>query len=141
MPVTLTDEEARLLVNWANAETTAWGPAFDGALTVARAVANRQDDPSSRFRNSYQELCYLIGRVNQVYKEEYDERSFTTDEEWEAKYDMIFSDQLAKRIRELMGPLDYYDPDTSYYEDVQAYVTALNDEWRRKKKVLEAKYG
>jgi hypothetical protein len=40
-----------------------------------------------------------------------------------------------------MGPLDYYDPDTSYYEDVQAYVTALNDEWKRKQKVLEARYG
>lgn len=42
----------------------------------------------------------------------------------ETKYDLIFSDELSRALG-LMFPLDYYDPDTSYEEDVQAYVSAL----------------
>jgi hypothetical protein len=143
MPVTLSDEQARTLARWAEAETTAWGPAFDGALSVAQAVAKEMGPRAFEqdLSNPYQELRYLVAKINEVYSEKYDEREFHEDEEWGVKYDIIFSDQLSRRIRELMGPLDYYDPDTSYYEDVQAYVTALNDEWKRKQKVLEARYG
>jgi hypothetical protein len=40
------------------------------------------------------------------------------------KYNLIFSEQYSKRLHGIM-PLDYYDPDTSYEEDVYAYVRAL----------------
>ena len=44
--------------------------------------------------------------------------------EWETKYDLIFSDAISGRIRDLGMAPDYYDPDTSYEEDVMAYVAA-----------------
>ena len=42
----------------------------------------------------------------------------------QTKYELIFSDDLSRSLGHLFK-LDYYDPDTSYEEDVQAYVTAL----------------
>ena len=42
----------------------------------------------------------------------------------ETKYELVFSDDLSRSLGQIFG-LDYYDPDTSYEEDVQAYVTAL----------------
>lgn len=49
------------------------------------------------------------------------------DVEWETKFDLVF--KCAREIRELnLKELDYYDPDTSYEEDVRAYVAALNNQ-------------
>lgn len=49
---------------------------------------------------------------------------------WEFKYDRVF-DIFAKKIRPLIQELsisfDYYDPDTSYEEDVVALMGALRD--------------
>lgn len=39
---------------------------------------------------------------------------------WEAKYDLIFSKEISGRIS-----LKYYDPDTSYEEDVTAFMKAF----------------
>ena len=44
----------------------------------------------------------------------------------ETKYDLIFSDDLSRTLRQ-MFPLEYYDPDTSYEEDVTAFVRALRE--------------
>jgi hypothetical protein len=43
----------------------------------------------------------------------------------ETKYDLIFSGELSSSLGQLFS-LDYYDPDTSYEDDVAAYVTALH---------------
>jgi hypothetical protein len=40
---------------------------------------------------------------------------------WEAKYDLIFSDKISKKFN-----LNYYGPDTSYEEDVMAFMKALD---------------
>lgn len=45
---------------------------------------------------------------------------------WEIKYDLIFSEAISKRVSQLIR-LEYYDPDTSYEEDVRAYVDALEN--------------
>lgn len=45
---------------------------------------------------------------------------------WETKYELIFSERLSKRIDALVS-IDYCDPDTSYEEDVLAYVNALSN--------------
>lgn len=45
---------------------------------------------------------------------------------WEEKYDLIFSESISKAVFRLID-LDYYDPDTSYEEDVLAFVQALKD--------------
>jgi len=49
--------------------------------------------------------------------------------DWEFAYDAVFSERVSRRIRSLMAALGlefdaYYDPDTSYEEDVRAYADA-----------------
>lgn len=43
--------------------------------------------------------------------------------EWENIYRKIFSEKISKKVHKMVH-LDYYDPDTSYREDVQAFVNA-----------------
>lgn len=52
-------------------------------------------------------------------------RIFNSEASWEAKYDLIFSDAISEKVfREIH--LDYCDPDTSYEEDVTAFINAFN---------------
>lgn len=48
------------------------------------------------------------------------------DLEWEEKYELIFSEKISKKVFELIN-LDYYDPDTTYEEDVMAFAYELNN--------------
>ena len=48
-------------------------------------------------------------------------------EVWKALYDWVFSDHIAKRIFERFSTFSYADPDTTYYEDVTAFITAFKD--------------
>lgn len=63
------------------------------------------------------ELRDLHTQVNEV---------FNSGLDWEMKYDLIFSERVSRRIFNLIT-LDYYDPDTSYQEDVTAFVNAFNE--------------
>lgn len=47
-----------------------------------------------------------------------------SDEEWEVKYDIVFSDHYSKRIF-VLGLPDYYDPDMGYEDDVRAFISAV----------------
>jgi hypothetical protein len=49
---------------------------------------------------------------------------YTSDVEWEEKYDKIFSDEISKKVYHLF---DWYDPDTSYEEDVTAFMIAFKN--------------
>lgn len=57
-------------------------------------------------------------------------RIIASDLDWEEKYDMIFSEEISRRFS-----LDYYDPDTSYEEDVIAFMNALG-EYMRKQDII-----
>lgn len=48
-------------------------------------------------------------------------RIIASDLEWKDKYDMIFSEEISRKIS-----LDYYDPDTTYEEDVMAFMKAFD---------------
>lgn len=50
-----------------------------------------------------------------------------SDTKWEDKYDTIF--RLGRGLNEAGFGVEWYDPDTSYQEDVQAYVQALRDKY------------
>ena len=53
-----------------------------------------------------------------------------SDMSWEAKYDMIFSPEISQRVFKLVR-LNYYDPDTTYEEDVMAFFDAFKEYlWR-----------
>ena len=45
---------------------------------------------------------------------------------WEAKYDLIFSPELSRRVFEL-ARFNYYDPDATYEEDVMAFFNAFKE--------------
>ena len=45
---------------------------------------------------------------------------------WEAKYDLIFSPEISQKVFELVR-LDYYDPDTTYEEDVMAFFNSFKE--------------
>ncbi len=69
---------------------------------------------------SYRELLDIYAEAKEIYN---------SGISWKAKYDLIFSDRISKRVR-----FDYYDPDTSYpavmttyEEDVTAFVMAFHD--------------
>ena len=47
------------------------------------------------------------------------------------KYDLIFSDDMSAKVK-----LDYYDPDTSYEEDVLAWIGAF-DEYLKDNNILK----
>ena len=56
---------------------------------------------------------------------------------WEAddlsddeKYDLIFSDEISRNFN-----FDWYDPDTSYEEDVNAYMWALEEHINKLKRI------
>ncbi len=53
-------------------------------------------------------------------------RIINSDLEWVDKYDMIFSDDISMKFH-----LDYYDPDTSYEEDVLAWVQAFESYFKK----------
>lgn len=49
--------------------------------------------------------------------------------DWEEKYDQIFSEEISKRVFALVR-LDYCDPDTTYQEDVTAFMKAFDEKMR-----------
>lgn len=50
---------------------------------------------------------------------------------WEQKYDLIFSDAVSRRLFDFCKKhgltFEYYDPDTTYEDDVMAFVHAARD--------------
>ena len=69
----------------------------------------------------YTELVNIKQRIHRIINSEL---------EWVDKYDMIFSDEISMNFH-----LDYYDPDTSYEEDVYYFKMAL-DEWIDKQEII-----
>lgn len=63
-------------------------------------------------------------------------RKLNTEEDRKIVYDMVFSAGCSQRIADLRTSLglsfEYFDPDTSYEDDVTAYVNALK-EWAQKR--------
>jgi len=46
---------------------------------------------------------------------------------WPKLYDKIFSEDVSRKIWKMFPDFDYYDPDSSYYEDVRAFVSSFVD--------------
>ena len=54
------------------------------------------------------------------------EEIVASNESWKDKYDLIFSDEISKKVFELTN-LDYYDPDMDYNDDVLAFMNAFEN--------------
>lgn len=46
---------------------------------------------------------------------------------WEAKYDLIFSEEISRKFSSIARGFDYYDPDTTYEEDVMAWYNSAHE--------------
>ncbi len=46
-------------------------------------------------------------------------------------YDKIFSANVSQKIWKMFPAFEYFDPDASYYEDVEAFVNNFGD-WARR---------
>lgn len=44
---------------------------------------------------------------------------------WKSKFDLVFSESISRRVFHLYPDFKYYDPDTSYEDDVMAFVISL----------------
>lgn len=49
-------------------------------------------------------------------------RIFDSGISWKAKYDLIFSDRISQGV-----DFEWYDPDTSYEEDVTSFIKAFKE--------------
>lgn len=49
------------------------------------------------------------------------------DDIWRALYDTVFSDNVSTRIYELYPNFNYSDPDTTYCEDVTAFIDSFKE--------------
>lgn len=54
----------------------------------------------------------------------YIQRIYNSDLSWEAKFDLIFSSEGSQKFCKLARHFDWYDPDTTYEEDVSAFFYA-----------------
>lgn len=88
-------------------------------------------DYSNNLDNNYLELVKINNKVQRLVNEE--------DVDWELKYDSIFSPNVSRKVFALMKELnvsfDYYDPDTSYEEDVKAFSDALDSKVKELSKI------
>lgn len=75
---------------------------------------------SQMIESDEQNLLVILNKVDSIYQSEAD---------WEYKYDRIFgmSKEISSLLKSLNLTLEYYDPDTTYEEDVRAYVNALGE--------------
>lgn len=57
----------------------------------------------------------------------------TKDMSWETKYHTVFKVEFHEMVQEVLGKIpDYYDPDSSYEDDVRAYLNAILSELEEK---------
>lgn len=80
--------------------------------------------------SKYQELLSLNNKIQKLINEDID---------WETKYDLVFCENVSRRVFKLLKELgvsfDYYDPDTSYEEDLRAFANALKEKVEELEKV------
>jgi hypothetical protein len=64
-------------------------------------------------------MTITFTELQQVYKDA--KEIFESSISWEAKYDLIFSDNISKKVS-----FRWYDPDTSYEEDVTYFMKGFD---------------
>lgn len=72
-------------------------------------------------------LNYLTDTAWKKAEHKTDEDSGFAHEIWRRLYDVIFSEEVSKKIHNRFKDFDYYDPDTSYYRDIMAFVNAFTE--------------
>lgn len=97
------------------------------------SLADQKFPPGSpmaqdQHRSMLDKIARYLGLADQVFQIAESEAS------GETKYQLIFSEDLSQALGQLFR-LDFYDPDTSYEEDVGAYVLALREKCSELRKI------
>ena len=74
----------------------------------------------------YLEYLYNIAH-DKAFENHHDYSKIYDDNTWEKLYHKIFSDEISLIICKKFPNFDWYDPDTSYYEDVNAFIEAFKN--------------
>lgn len=74
----------------------------------------------------YLEYLYNIAR-DKAFENHHDYSKIYDDNAWEKLYHKVFSDEISLAICKKFPNFDWYDPDTSYYEDVDAFIEAFKN--------------
>lgn len=74
----------------------------------------------------YLEYLYNIAR-DKAFENHNDYSNIYDDNAWKKLYDKVFSDEISRAICNKFPNFDWYDPDTSYYEDVNAFIEAFKN--------------
>ena len=69
--------------------------------------------------NATEPMATTFAELQEIYKEA--KEIFESSISWKAKYDLIFSDRISKKVS-----FDWYDPDTSYEEDVTYFMKGFD---------------
>jgi hypothetical protein len=70
---------------------------------------------------NYEEILKIYERAKRI---------VASDLEWDEKYNMIFSEEISRKVK-----FDYYDPDCGYDDDVLAFMRGF-DEYMVKQKLI-----
>ena len=111
-------EALKLLVEIAEENSGGLAPkATADAIEVVHQYIRENSDPEHD-EDSWFDIAKR--RVRQA------RRIFASEQEWEDKYDAIFGLGIWEAMRNAGCPLpDYAEPDTTYQEDVTAYMQAI----------------
>lgn len=101
---------------------------LQNALDAVTKIANRRSMKKNDIQALIQglrrigiqsELHYLKSEINRIVA--------NYNMSWEQKYDAIFSEKISKRFFQIANGFSYYDPDSSYEDDVRAFQNAVNE--------------
>ena len=84
----------------------------------------RQHNKLKKITYAKEISAYLNDLWDITYKES---KGDMDDEAWTELYDTVFSDKISKKIHLVYPGFTWYDPDTSYQEDVTAYIRGFED--------------
>lgn len=70
---------------------------------------------------------FILKKLQETIDRAYDKvvESECSEEAWEALYHFVFSDRVSHKICEILPSFDWFDPDTTYEEDVMAWIMAF----------------
>ena len=73
-------------------------------------------------QSEYEELQNFYEKLSK-----WEEEAVLGELSWEDLYDIVFSKKVSKRIYEILPNFSWYDPDTTYQEDVVAFITQFKE--------------
>ena len=80
----------------------------------------------------FNDKIILANYLNDLWKTTYQQsKGDVNNSVWNELYDIVFSENISMMIFNTYHDFNYYDTDTTYYEDVTAFIQAFDDYAKR----------